>query len=136
MLVALLTGALLAGCDGGSGSGAEAPEALPAAAPVPPPAALTAEESRGRQVFRAYCISCHSVDGRGLAPLGVDLTTSRFVGERSDRDLAGFLLRGRSPEAPESRTGRQMPGLAGLPEVGAPEVEALVAHLRRINRSS
>jgi len=113
---------------------ASPPAAAPAAAALSP--ALTADQSHGQRVFRAYCMSCHSVDGRGLAPLGVDLTESRFVAERSDPELRGFLRRGRAPGEEGNRTGRQMPGLAGLPDVGDPEIAALVSHLRRINRSS
>lgn len=99
-----------------------------ASAPVSPMA------QRGAQVFRAYCISCHSVDGRGLSPLGVDLTTSDFVRRGNDEDLEQFLRQGRAADAHGSRTGRQMPGLAGLPDIGPSELAALVAHLREINR--
>ncbi|MCL4839418.1 MAG: cytochrome c [Thermoanaerobaculia bacterium] len=127
------TTALLAACGDGAGEGSAA---RPAAPPPAVPPALTADQSHGQQVFRAHCISCHSVDGRGLAPLGVDLTASRFVAERSDPELQGFLRRGRAPGEEGNRTGRQMPGLAGLPDVGDPEIAALVSHLRRINRSS
>lgn len=96
---------------------------------------MSAEAERGRELFRAHCISCHSVDGRGLQSLGIDLTTSRFVAQQSDAALGEFLRRGRAPDDPGNRTGRQMPGVAVLPEIGDAEVKALVAHLRTINRS-
>ncbi|HSM51396.1 MAG TPA: cytochrome c [Thermoanaerobaculia bacterium] len=135
-LALLGTAALLAACGGGAGEGGGAPAAAAPAVASPAPTALTADQSHGQQVYRAYCMSCHSVDGRGLAPLGIDLTESRFVAERSDPELQGFLRRGRDPGEVGSLTGRQMPGLAGLPDVGEAEVAALVSHLRRINRSS
>ncbi|QQR72208.1 MAG: cytochrome c [Holophagales bacterium] len=96
--------------------------------------AVSAQEQRGRKLFRAYCISCHSVDGRGLQSLGIDLTTSRFVARQSDAALGAFLRRGRAPDDPDNRTGRQMPGIEVLPEIGEAEVQALVAHLRAIHR--
>lgn len=111
---------------------------IPVATPVTGVASsspLSAEAERGRELFRAHCISCHSVDGRGLQSLGIDLTTSRFVAQQSDAALGEFLRRGRAPDDPGNRTGRQMPGVAVLPEIGDAEVKALVAHLRAINRS-
>lgn len=134
---ALVLGAGLAlgGCGRGGPPTPPTPAATAAPArstPVPTP--VSAEARRGGELFRSYCISCHSVDGRGLKSLGIDLTASRFVAENSDPALEQFLRRGRQPEDPGNRTGRQMPGVAVLPEIGDPEVRALVAHLRGINR--
>ena len=127
----------LAACESpGPGESAGVPrvaaKATPAVAVVS--SVDTGEELRGRELFGSYCTQCHSVDGRGLEALGVDLTTSRFVASRSDAELAAFLRRGRKPGDSDNRTGRQMPGVSMLPDMGEADVQALVAQVRRLNR--
>jgi len=90
----------------------------------------------GRQVFALYCASCHGPEGRGLENLGLDLTTSKFVAQKQDAELAAFLRDGRAPDAKDSQTKRLMPAMRNYAGFGEESYRRVVEHVRKLNRAS
>jgi mono/diheme cytochrome c family protein len=82
------------------------PVAAPAAAPAVPVASSAAAPAPVRagmapdQLYRAICIACHDVDGRGAIvrkamPTIPDLTDAKWQATRSDTDLLKSILEGK-----------------------------------------
>lgn len=76
---------------------------------------LTSNQKHGKALYDMACIACHGPRGRGLTSLGLDVTTSKFVASKTDRDLAEFILAGRLPTDPTSVTKVLMPPGGALP---------------------
>ncbi|MBI3894203.1 MAG: c-type cytochrome [Candidatus Wallbacteria bacterium] len=100
LFVALALGlaALLAGC-GGSRPAPPSDPAPEAFAWIRKAGGLTAQQLRGRDIFRAHCDICHGTTGKGdgfnafnLNPHPRDLT--RIVGVRTPEDLRLSVERG------------------------------------------
>jgi quinol-cytochrome oxidoreductase complex cytochrome b subunit/mono/diheme cytochrome c family protein len=75
------------------------PEPTSPVAKVPPPPPVTAQMS-SVQVYRAYCLACHDVDGRGNTirkgmPEIPDLTDSKWQDSRTDAELRNSILEGK-----------------------------------------
>jgi mono/diheme cytochrome c family protein len=73
------------------------PIASPAPAPAPAPARVGMAPD---QLYRAICIACHDVDGRGTLvrkamPTIPDLTDAKWQATRSDADLLNSVLQGK-----------------------------------------
>jgi mono/diheme cytochrome c family protein len=95
--------------------------------PGPRPAASETE-----QLWMDACEPCHGVDGRGswratafLIRPG-DLTDPAATGRQSDRYLFDIIKHGGSP------IGR--PGMPGFPHLSDAQIEALVRHIRSLQR--
>jgi mono/diheme cytochrome c family protein len=85
--------------------------------PLVGPIALAPEAERGEQVFMRHCHQCHPKGEAGLGPA------------LNDKPLPGFLLRfqvrqgmGAMPSFPQS-------------EIGADELDALIAYLAALRRA-
>ncbi len=91
-------------------------------------------ESSGAEVFALYCAACHGAEGRGIEGRGLNLSTSRFVRERGDQELAAFLHEGRKPDDPRNTTGRLMPGMRNFPSFSDTDYAKVLGHLRALNR--
>jgi disulfide bond formation protein DsbB len=121
LVSALATGALtLAAC------GAPAPE------PTTTPAG---DAVAGQAAFAASCSSCHGPEGKGIAGLGKDLTTSEWVVTQSDADLVAFLQSGRPASDPLNTTGIDMPPKGGNPALSEADLENIVAYMRSIHQT-
>lgn len=55
--------------------------------------AMLPPEEIGKELFAAYCASCHEPDGTG--GLGKSLRANAFIQEKSDAELIDFMLAGR-----------------------------------------
>jgi mono/diheme cytochrome c family protein len=69
------------------------PDALGGATP-PPYAADGGDSGRGREVFAAFCASCHGADGTG-GPKGGSVVDGSFLGLVSDQGLRTTVVAGR-----------------------------------------
>lgn len=86
----------------------------------------------GAAHYRASCAVCHGREGQGLTGLGTRLAGNDFVKTQSDQALLEFLVRGRSPRDPASRTGQMMPPRGGNPALAEDDLRAIVAFLREL----
>jgi ubiquinol-cytochrome c reductase cytochrome b subunit len=89
----------------------------------PPPAPVTAQMSSA-QLYRAYCLACHDVDGRGNTirkgmPEIPDLTVSKWQDSRTDAELKHTILEGK---------GKFM--LPMKDKLGEADAEHMVAYMR------
>jgi cbb3-type cytochrome c oxidase subunit III len=64
--------------------------------------AMLPPEEIGKELFAAYCASCHEPDGTG--GLGKSLRANSFIQDKSDAELVDFMLAGR----------KQMEGFEGI----------------------
>jgi mono/diheme cytochrome c family protein len=92
------------------------------------------DAARGEANFQMVCKACHGDNGKGIAGLGKDLTTSEFVKTQTDEQLAQFLLKGRSSSDPANTTGIDMPPKGGNPAFTEQDIRDIVLFLRSINR--
>ena len=137
-LIALLAVVLLAACGGGDEPQPTATPAPAAVAPAPaqPVAAAAAagNAEHGKQIYSQICIACHGPEAKGVQGLGKDLTTSTFVGERSDVEMVDFLKVGRDPSDPLNTTGVAMPPKGGNPALSDQDMLDIVAFVRTIHQ--
>ena len=98
-----------------------------AAAPVGDPVA-------GQTLFITSCAACHGVAGEGLPGLGKDMTTSEFIGSKTDAELVEFIKAGRDPSDPFNTTGVAMPPKGGNPSLSDEDLYDIVAYLRTIQK--
>lgn len=80
--------------------------------------ALLPPEEMGKELYAAYCASCHAPDGTG--GIGKNLLGNSFVQSRSDQELIDFLLAG--------RPGTAMDGFDGI--LAPEQLSNIVALLR------
>ena len=80
-------------------------------------AAVAAAQTPGRQLYETRCARCHGGDGTG-GESGPNIL--QRIDDRSDEELAAFL-----------KTGRPSNGMPAF-DLPAPEMQALVAHLRTL----
>jgi disulfide bond formation protein DsbB len=113
---------------------AEEPAVAAPAQTEPAPAQVSlGDASKGQTLFTS-CTACHGPDAKGLPNLGKDLTTSQFVGEKSDDELVSFLKVGRSASDPLNTTGVDMPPKGGNPALSDDDLLNIVAYLRTIHQ--
>lgn len=89
--------------------------------------------SKGEQLFVATCSACHGVGGIGIQGLGKPLTTSEFVGQKSDEELLNFIKTGRPVDDPLNTTGVLMPPKGGNPALTDEEIKDIIAYIRSIH---
>jgi disulfide bond formation protein DsbB len=114
----LVAAALITACGGGA----------PAATPTPE--GPKGDPTAGKPQFEATCSACHGPDGKGVAGLGKDLTTSTFAKGLSDADLIAFINKGRDTSDPENTTGVAMPPKGGNPALDETDLLDIIAYLR------
>lgn len=129
----------LAGCGkGGSSSSQQTPQAAnipPVAAPVPAKSvAIVGSAEKGKQLFADNCSTCHGDHGQGVAHLGKDLRTSKFVAGLSDAKLVAFIKHGRSTANPLNTTHVAMPPRGGNPALNTQKVYDIVAYIRQLQK--
>ena len=133
------------GCGGGgqeqSAKGTEksqqAAETQAAPAQTQPREATTAytpNPEHGKQLFLQVCAACHGPDAKGLPNLGKDLTTSKFIQEKTDQELLAFVKVGRSPTDPLNTTGIAMPPKGGNPALTDQDILDIIAYLRTLQQ--
>lgn len=87
---------------------------------------------RGKAVFLGSCTACHGENGEAKPGLGKAIAGSTFVQGLSDKELVGFIKKGRDPSDPLNTTGIGMPAKGGNPALNDKRLEDLVAYIRGI----
>lgn len=126
ILFLALTFIFLSACGGAQSNTPE-----PTDTPPPPPAEIESPLS-GADVYAGLCIACHGADAKGVPSLGKDLTTSELVANKTDEELAAFIIEGRPATHPDNTTGIDMPPRGGNPNLTEEEINAVVAYLRTL----
>lgn len=99
----------------------------PTVAPIEP---VTAPD--GKALFGVTCTACHGPDAKGVPGLGKNMTTSAFIGSKSDAELAEFIKQGRSIDDPLNTTGVPMPPMGANPALTDGELMAIVQFIRSL----
>lgn len=81
----------------------------------------------GNAAYNQHCLVCHGADLSGVPNLGVALTGSSFVADKSVAELAEFLKIGRMPGDPGTISNGAMPGFAWVSEE---ELRAISEYLK------
>ena len=89
--------------------------------------------ARGYTYFMQVCSACHGKDGKGLPKLGKDLTTSKFVTDKSDAELFKFIEVGRLATDPLNTTGVAMPPKGGNPAFTDQQIMDVISYVRQIH---
>ena len=93
----------------------------------------TDNRTRGLQLFRTICASCHGLDGAGIPDLAPPLKDSEYINGSVNR-LAAIILHGLS--GPVTVNGQryvlnnEMPGLANNPDISDQDVAEIIAYLQ------
>ena len=101
----------------------------PEATPTP-----SGDAVAGKDLFTKSCVSCHGPEGLGMPNLGKDLTTSKFVQERTNQELAEFLKTGRTSTDPLNTTGVDMPPRGGNPVLTDADLLDIAAFVHSIQK--
>ncbi len=94
--------------------------------------AYTPNPEHGKQLFLQVCSACHGPDAKGLPNLGKDLTTSKFIQEKTDQELLAFVKQGRSPTDPLNTTGIAMPPKGGNPALTDQDILDIISYIRTL----
>ncbi len=129
----LSIGPILASCR------ADTPE-QPTPTPPPPTATIELVETpvigdilAGQHLFAEVCAPCHGQTATGIDGIGLDLTTSQFVGALTTAQLAGFTAMGRGVNSPFNLTGIVMPAKGGRLDLNSEDMLNIAAYLRSLN---
>jgi disulfide bond formation protein DsbB len=95
---------------------------------------LTGDATNGKTKFTGTCSACHGPDGKGIAGLGKDLTTSPFAIGLADAELINFVATGRDATDVLNTTGIQMPPKGGNPALTEQDLADIVAYLRTLEK--
>lgn len=98
--------------------------------------AYTPNPEHGKQLFLQTCAACHGPDAKGLPNLGKDLTTSKFVREKTDQELLAFVKRGRPPTDSLNTTGIAMPPKGGNPALTDQDILDIISYIRTLQVQS
>jgi glucose/arabinose dehydrogenase/mono/diheme cytochrome c family protein len=86
----------------------------------------------GRALFSMTCINCHGSNGGGIPYTGANLRQSKWIAEKSDDELAKFILMGRQKSDPNSLLHLTMPPKGGNPNLDNAAVHDVIAYLREL----
>lgn len=116
----------LAACGGGGDSG-ESSQPVEEAAPV-----SQGDPDAGKEQFDMVCFACHGPGGEGIEGLGKPFTTSEFLREKSDEEMAEFIKVGRPSGDPLNTTGIDMPPKGGNPALTDEQIVDIIAYVRTL----
>lgn len=105
-------------------------------APKPAAAVAAGDATKGKSLFDTTCIACHGPGGVGMPNLGLPLTTSAFVAQKSDKELLDFIKVGRMPGAPGATSLIPMPPKGGNPALTDANLLDIIAYMRDLQRSA
>lgn len=94
------------------------------------------DPEKGKQLFLQVCAACHGPDAKGLPHLGKDLTTSKFVASKTDKELLDFVKVGRSPSDPLNTTGVAMPPKGGNPALSDEDILNIISYIRTLQKQN
>jgi len=98
------------------------------------PAALKGNPLDGKMYFDQTCSACHGMDAKGLPKLGKDLTTSKFVSEKTNDELLTFVKQGRLPTDPLNSTGVAMPPKGGNPALNDQQLMDIISYVKQLHK--
>ena len=90
--------------------------------------------SEGKTYFDQTCAACHGLDAKGLPHLGKDLTTSKFVAEKTDAQLLAFVEKGRPVSDPLNTTGVAMPPKGGNTALTDQQILDIISYIRKLHK--
>ena len=125
ILLVVVAALALAACGGGGGAASTTSQK---------PAAPQGDAAKGKTVFEGTCFSCHGPDAKGLPGLGKDLTTSQFVAQQTDKQLADFIKKGRPASDPANTNKVDMPPKGGNPALTDQDLVNVIAFVRSIHQ--
>ena len=99
-------------------------------APTPTPTEPPGDPAAGKIAYDKTCIACHGPDLKGMPSLGKDLTTSEFVGGKTNPEMIEFLKVGRPASDPLNTQGVDMPPKGGNPALTDADLLNIVAYVR------
>jgi len=85
---------------------------------------------RGKSLFVATCVACHTLKGGAKPNLGKDIVHSSFTAGSTDKELMTFLKMGRNPGDPLNTTGVGMPPKGGNPALMDKDLVDLITFIR------
>lgn len=88
----------------------------------------------GKEKFTVTCSACHGPLGEGIPGLGKDMKTSKFIADRTDKELVEFIKVGRDPSDPLNTTGVAMPPKGGNPALNDDDLYNIVSYIRVIQQ--
>lgn len=90
------------------------------------------DASSGLMVFNATCRSCHGKEAKGIAGVAPSLSGSSFVLQSSQQALFEMVIKGRTPEAPDSVMKGYMPPRGGNSQLSTQNIADVVTYLKNI----
>ncbi len=96
--------------------------------------ALKGNPTEGKTYFDQTCAACHGMDAKGLPKLGKDLTTSKFVAEKTDAEMLAFVKQGRLPSDPLNTTGVAMPPKGGNPALSDQQLMDIISYVKQLHK--
>ena len=138
----LLPVVVILGCDGSPHPSKSSVASRTSPASTPDFSATSASEEEGPQrgrdpeygqmLYGNTCLACHGNRGQGMPNQGVNLRTSKFIGQCTDEQLLSFLKKGREPNDPATLVGRLMPPSGGNGSLDETSLGDIVAYLRQL----
>ncbi|MCB1245994.1 MAG: cytochrome c [Acidimicrobiia bacterium] len=89
--------------------------------------------TRGVEVYKGTCATCHGGDAGGIDGLGKPLAGSAFVASETETELADFIEVGRDRNDPDNTTGVDMPPKGGNPSLTSQQLRDVAAYLISLN---
>ena len=92
-----------------------------------------AKPGRGLELYKANCVACHGVTGKGdgpgagvLKPPPRDHTDRAYMSTLSDKEIADIIRMGGAIKG--------KPGMPSHPQISGPDLDALVAYVRSLSQ--
>ncbi len=105
-------------------------------APPPTEDELALADLPGHDLFVSACSSCHGPNGEGMEGLGKPFTTSAFVQNSTDKELATMIKMGRPIWDAANTTGIDMPPKGGNPALSDDELAEIIQFIRSVGEMS
>ncbi len=87
----------------------------------------------GRDFFVSMCSACHGPSGEGMEGLGKPFTTSNFIKESTDKEIATMVKMGRPIWDAANTTGVDMPPKGGNPAMSDDQLNDIITYIRSIS---
>lgn len=134
LLLSLILCLLLISLTACGGDDEAEAESAPAATAQTEPDLPVGDAKAGQQTFAQTCAACHGPEGKGVPNLGKDMTSSEFIGSKTDKELLDFIKVGRDPSDPLNTTGVAMPPKGGNPALSDDDLINIIAFIRSIQK--
>jgi mono/diheme cytochrome c family protein len=109
------------------------------AGPAPSTGVATAlrpgDAELGARLFRSTCASCHGLSGQGIDRQGSPLASSDFALGLDDMSLVAFIMKGRTPNDPQTKLGMLMPPRGGNTRLSDQDLADIVAFIRTLQKA-